>query len=339
MSQFMSDKFLRARRALAGETVTEDRYCEGCGYNLRGLQYGQACPECGLGSLSSGGGARTPTRDPLLTVDESVRRSMKLGFRLGSLVLLGATILVIVFFFVGTAAGPGSVVVPFVVGLCALALVWVAAVWLITPFALAEVRQVYAHVGLVCRLLAFALVLGLACTVAMQASGLPKGLRGTLGIGAVAGVLFGVVGVLITVYYVGMIAGDAGRDHAGRRCGVALWLLPIFSLLVPALFLVPWFSFGPMVGLMIIMPLAVIGAWSWGMLGASLACHELHEHVRWAFILADDSRDRETRIAEKKATIDAEVRANVRSLPDDGEREDIEVDTSKPKRYEQEGLF
>ena len=95
MSQFMSNKFLRARRALAGETMTEDRYCEGCGYNLRGLQFGQACPECGLGSLSSGGGVRASTRDPLLTVDEGVRRSMKLGFRLGSLTLLGATILLI----------------------------------------------------------------------------------------------------------------------------------------------------------------------------------------------------------------------------------------------------
>ena len=47
MSKHFTDKYLRAKASLKGRPLTGDISCDSCGYNLRGLRYGQSCPECG----------------------------------------------------------------------------------------------------------------------------------------------------------------------------------------------------------------------------------------------------------------------------------------------------
>ena len=47
MSRFLSRKYLKFREAAAHGPIDEDVTCPHCGYILRGLRYGQNCPECG----------------------------------------------------------------------------------------------------------------------------------------------------------------------------------------------------------------------------------------------------------------------------------------------------
>ena len=47
MAQFFTDKYLKYRAALERRPVEDDRQCDQCGYNLRGLRFGGRCPECG----------------------------------------------------------------------------------------------------------------------------------------------------------------------------------------------------------------------------------------------------------------------------------------------------
>ena len=46
MSGFLSSKYLKYQQALFRERIEEDLHCVKCGYNVRGLTYGRACPEC-----------------------------------------------------------------------------------------------------------------------------------------------------------------------------------------------------------------------------------------------------------------------------------------------------
>lgn len=48
VAQFLSDKYLKYRKAIEGRQIEPDLSCDRCGYNLRGLRYGGRCPECGL---------------------------------------------------------------------------------------------------------------------------------------------------------------------------------------------------------------------------------------------------------------------------------------------------
>ena len=47
MGQFFSNKYLKYRSAMQGAPIEGDKLCDQCGYNVRGLRYGGACPECG----------------------------------------------------------------------------------------------------------------------------------------------------------------------------------------------------------------------------------------------------------------------------------------------------
>ena len=65
MSGFLSSKYLKYLQASSGERIEEDIRCVDCGYNLRGLNYGRACPECGV-TIEAPGGAGGASADGLL---------------------------------------------------------------------------------------------------------------------------------------------------------------------------------------------------------------------------------------------------------------------------------
>ena len=132
MAQFLTDKYLKYRNALRGGPVAPDVRCEQCGYSLRGLRYGGACPECGAPIRYR--------RDPNLPFEEMPLDLIK-RFRTGAwaacftlaglvaLLLGGPAVLSMV-----RVGGP-----PFVPRLAsaavmfAVAAAWMAAVWALTP--------------------------------------------------------------------------------------------------------------------------------------------------------------------------------------------------------------
>ena len=132
MAQFLTDKYLKYRDALRGGPVAPDVRCEQCGYSLRGLRYGGACPECGTPILYR--------RDPNLPFEEMPLDLIKrfrtsawaACFTLAGLVALqlgGPVVL--------SAVRVGGL--PFVPRLAftsvmfAVAAAWMAAVWALTP--------------------------------------------------------------------------------------------------------------------------------------------------------------------------------------------------------------
>ena len=54
MSSFFSQRYLRFRKAAEGGPIEADLPCRTCGYNLRGLNYGRNCPECGNAIVALG---------------------------------------------------------------------------------------------------------------------------------------------------------------------------------------------------------------------------------------------------------------------------------------------
>ena len=47
MSNLNTEAYLRAKGLLSDHKIERDLPCRECGYNLRGLEYGKNCPECG----------------------------------------------------------------------------------------------------------------------------------------------------------------------------------------------------------------------------------------------------------------------------------------------------
>jgi hypothetical protein len=75
MGRMFEKTYRRHDAAIAQRVIDEDRFCRMCQYNLRGLSYGGACPECG-GSILAGDDSRDALRDVPL------RSIVRLGFGL-----------------------------------------------------------------------------------------------------------------------------------------------------------------------------------------------------------------------------------------------------------------
>ena len=294
MSKYLTDKYLKYMAALRGKPIEQDTQCEYCGYNLRGLAYGKACPECG-----------TPIqyrREPDLAFYEMPLPMIK-GFRLSCWMAILA--------FAGIVAcgvipglGGGSVITPVlmlvVVGL------WSTAVWRLTqpldvPQAIAHGFSPRSRLRNAARWLqsGWALAAGsLAASQAQAALAFPTTLFDKL---FVIGVLIGIVGIGALALFLARFANWVHDEFAARAFTAAVWgvvflaplvlLLPVINITIGPLviFLVP-----VILVVIIVLLLVTIAAFPVGLFSLSRS-------VDWSVIHARDRTDRNRRLHARLA--------------------------------------
>jgi hypothetical protein len=298
MSRFLSSRYLKYRRPEFQRKIDRDLPCLGCGYNLRGLNYGRDCPECGL-AVEPGAAAN----DVMLAGDWSERGALRVGLAaaFGCLVVAVAARLVL---FVGGFKGisPELARIYLATGLV-LSVVWTIAAWLLTPRRLDRRWSWMRPLRLVVRGSQPLWVAGYVCwLLAIVNSDDQLAVWGRL-LRLVAG-----VGAIVLAYTLSRVAEEAGREQAVRRLNAAVWLLPIATF-VPQFFPkhIPWFWLFPL-GLLLLL-------WAWVMMLFALGVLELQRHVSWAGTHAAQAQTRSQRVAETRTAVERELEASIRPIP------------------------
>lgn len=306
LSSYFSPRVLRLRRALEAGAIERDLGCTRCGYNLRGLTYGRACPECGetirlddAGDALTEGGA-----------EERSRKLLALRLALGAIAALA--LLRVGYFVLGIVFLPPILQRGYTIACALNAIAWVVATWMIATPAIAERRRWarlavgVARWGSLAWLPVYALLLirDFSPAAALATHDLLRGgailLRLPAGAAAVAFI------ALLRV-----LAEDSDLDDAARRLNSAAWLVAfptVILVLLPRS--ITWIA--------AILVFLVLVAWTWAMIVLLLALVQMESHVRWSSRIAAEAHDREGRIAERRREFDRAVRGRIRSLPASG---------------------
>ncbi len=249
--------------------------------------------------------------DTLLAGDEGERARWRLGLALAAACVLVAMVGRVAFFLL-SAPGVSELVAGTYIGLGAInSVLWISAVWLVMPPSVVEKRRWMRRPWIAARVLCFAWLVGYGCLVARYATN-PSGLVETaLGIGDLGGRALGGIGVLCVAFVLSFLAGEAEMERAERRLNAAVWLLAFPTLLAQAFpEKMAWFTLIPL-GM-------VLFFWCWLMGLLLLGILDLHRHVRWGQREAIVTVDRQRRIDERRADLDAEIAATVRPVPRHG---------------------
>ena len=298
MSGFLSSRYLKYRRPEYQRKVVRDLPCTGCGYNLRGINYGRNCPECGL-AIEPG----DADRDVLLAASWSSRGALRIGLAVafGCLVVAVAARLVL---FAGGFKGisPALARAYLTMGLV-LSVAWTIAAWSITPRRLDRWGSGMRALRLVVRSTQPLWVVGYVCWLVAIINGDDQ----LAAWGRVLRFLAG-VGAIVLAVVLCRVAGEAGREHAARRLNAAAWVLPITTLL-PQFFPrdMAWFGLMPL-GLLLLL-------WAWVMMLYALGVLELQRHVSWAGTHAARAHTGSQRVARKRAAAERKLEASIRPLP------------------------
>ncbi|MHC4082161.1 MAG: hypothetical protein ACYS15_07450 [Planctomycetota bacterium] len=298
MSKFLSDKYLKYMVALRGKPIDQDTQCEYCGFNLRGLNHGRNCPECGLAIEPE-----DADRDRLLATGWSGRGALRLGLGAAFVCLVVAVAARFVLFVGGFKGISPELAKAYLTTGLVLSAVWAIAAWSITPRRLDRQGSGMRALRLVVRATQPLWVAGYACWLVAIIDGGDQ----LAAWGRVLRLLAGVGAILLAVVLC-RVAGEAGREQAARRLNAAAWILPITTLL-PQLFPrdMAWFGLIPL-GLLLLL-------WAWVMMLYALGVLELQRHVSWAGTHAARARTRSQRVAETRAAAERELEASIRPLP------------------------
>ena len=303
MSGFLSSKYLKYRNAIYRRAIDEDLPCTECGYNVRGLTYGRACPECATPIEPAGGDILPAGGDILLTGGPAARRAWAIGFAIAFLCLVGAVgarLMLLVLGARGLSDAAVSVYLEF--GLV-LSFLWAIAAWLLTPRVLGARFMFMGTLRWVVRFSQLLWPLGYMCWITGFSDSSSWWIMWgrLLRLGAGAGAIVLAV-MLIAVAY------SAQRENVARRLRAVAWLLPIATLLPHAFPLsMPWFFLVPL-GMILLL-------WAWMMILYALAVGELHRHVRWGTLGASRLASRQERVAETRRAYDRALEASVRPPP------------------------
>ena len=217
MGQFLSNKYLKFRSAMQGGLIDVEKQCDQCGYILRGLRYGGACPECGTPIILRS--------DPDLPFHEMPLPLIK-QFRVNSWIatLSAAGFVGLLVFGRGLVGSAVGVAVPIV----GLIIIWIYAVWRLTP--VLDQPQAAAHgfsregrLRLAARWLQLgwvAAALSIPLNVLFSQSAFGVGLFTLL---FFVGLGVGLLGLVCFVMFLRRFAGWVGDEFAEKAFHLAVW--------------------------------------------------------------------------------------------------------------------
>ncbi len=349
MSRFFSPKYLAYRKALTGGPVDRDKPCPSCGYNLRGLRYGGACPECGTAIALPGYDTEPPPMKPGQRIEDDLacalcgynvrglhygRDCPECGSRIRAIrpthdLLLNTSPVERNRWRHGLAIGAACVAVATVARLA----YFLAAAGGSTPV------LDFGYIGITAAnaaawIAAVWLVTPPAIDRRWPLMRNPRLLARGLTLAWIPGYV-----CLVAQYMsaaggppLALVAGNlAGRflGGVGVLCVACIlsWIaeeaeLPTAARRLNAAVWILWFptllaqAFPSAMAWFALVPLGIVLCfWAWVMTLMCLGIMELHRHVRWSMIHAIESTERADRIAETRRTMEESIAAAVRPLP------------------------
>ncbi len=295
MGQFLSNKYLRFRSAMQGGLIDVDKQCDQCGYILRGLSYGGACPECGTPIVLR------PERDlPFHEMPLPLIKQFRVNSWIATLSAAGFVgLLVFGRGLVGSAVG---VAVPFV----GLIIIWIYAVWRLTP--VLDQPQAAAHgfsrggrLRVAARWLQLgwvAAALSIPLSVLFSRSPFGFGLFTTL---FFVGLGLGLLGLVCFVMFLRRFAGWVGDEFAEKAFNLAVWGNVIA---IPLTFAIANLVFGVsplqlIVSFIFMLPIVVLLIVS--MLAFPVGLLSLSRSVDWSVVHSRREAERARALREKMA--------------------------------------
>lgn len=272
-----------------GGTITTDRECEHCGYNLRGQRYGSRCPECGTPALNRRRAAPLAFHEMPLPMIRRFRTSC----RITAAAMAGVLVLRLAPPFV--AAVPQQLI-PLLLAACTL--LWTVGTWLLTepidaPQASAHGLGPRSRVRRATRWLQLGWVANLGGAYLASSTG---------DLVAFLGWMTGMAGVFTLSVHLARLADWVGDEFARKAFYLTLGGT---ATAVPIIFMM-WASRFVMGGLtVIIAPLVMVLALC--LLVASLVAFPvglfaLARSVEWCAVHARDRVDRSREMAERIAS-------------------------------------
>lgn len=295
----------------AEKPIETDRSCAECGYNLRGLTPGNKCPECG--TAIPGEHDPGPSDELLGEGDPKSRRSWQIGLGLAagcvafSFVSRWIVSLLAIFIL-----GKRPDVYHFIMILCSI--IWVVAVWMITPKTLDVQWPRLRPLRWGVRITQIFWPLALTVHAIALTANLSQTQEDWLLLFQLWGRLLAGMGVIGLAWQMHMIADRAQCSKAASRMLIAAWVMPFFAIL---LMLFP----STMAWITLTLLMFVLFFWTWTMVLFAMGLWELSSHAGWSLKRTHDQVDRERRITEKRHEMVKEVDSRVRPVSPDPDPE------------------
>ena len=319
MGQFLSNKYIKYRNAIRGGPIKGDHPCDQCSYNLRGLRFGGACPECGTPIT-----LRENTDLPFYEMPLPVIKRFRVSAWAATISMVGFFSLLI--FSVKLA----STQVP--VGLLMLIMItiWIFSIWNLTPSL--DLPQAERHgfspkskLRFAARWMQFGWVLTVFAIFLIMA-GARTGIFWYFSVFLFfGGILVGLLGIAALSFFLGRFADWVRDDFAEKAFKLTIWgniiAIPL-SIILPPLVLG---SGGFMVVLvpLLLLPIALLLISS--LLAFPIGLISLSRSVDWSIVHSREKATRARVLREKMVPRPA-------PLPEIPEQIELSQEQTNPER-------
>ena len=306
MSSFLSNKYLKycqAKGAPPTAVIDTDKLCWSCGYNVRGLNAGRNCPECGSPIIGE-----EISDDPLLAGDMDARRLTAVGLGLVTISLFAMGVVRVVVWVTSVATQNPDIYVPYHFGCAAVSLLWVIGVFLTLPASTNAADPLFRRLR---RPVLISQMLWLAMWGCWFAA---IGLGGMSGGNPLAPKVFGAamlcsliaaIGAWLYGWMLMRLAMGADLGDGGQRIHTALWMLPLPAVVLA---LVPDRIFA--VALILVFPMVLL--WGWFLVMWARGTWVMQRHVSWSLTMAAQNASRDERVRATRRELEEEINEKIR---------------------------